>query len=356
MRALSNLNFAWIVLALVFWSAPALAIDPAQIDTAAPGRQTSHSSGLDPLIVKVEILLDRSHFSPGEIDGKPGENLTKALTAFAATHGTSWSGKWNEQLWQALTADAPQELFTKYTITENDVRGPFLQKVPSKLEDMAGLPALSYTSPREELAERFHVSENLLSALNPQAHFDRADETIIVPQVADNPLTGKVARIIVDKSAQTVTAFDAQTRLLAFYPATVGSEEKPAPSGTLKVTGVQKNPTYHYNPDYHFKGVTTQQPFTIKPGPNNPVGVVWIGLSAQGYGIHGTPDPSKVSKTESHGCVRLTNWDALQLAAAVHKGIPVDFVEGEQSAQTPQTSPSTTGQAVPERTRRSRRH
>src|SRR5262249_43537136 len=116
-----------------------------------------------------------------------------------------------------------------------------------------------------------------------------------------------------------------------FYPATVGSTEKPAPSGRLKVTGIAHNPTYRYNPDYAFKGVQAREPFTIEPGPNNPVGLVWIGLSAEGYGIHGTPDPSKISKAESHGCIRLTNWDALQLAAALARGTPVDFIGDEQN-------------------------
>jgi lipoprotein-anchoring transpeptidase ErfK/SrfK len=230
------------------------------------------------------------------------------------------------ELWQAVTNGAPDDLFTHYTITEDDVRGPFLQKLPRKMEAMKDLPGLYYTRPREELAERFHVSEDLLAALNPRVKFDTAGESLVVPAVTDNPLKAQVAQIIVDKSAQALKAFNAQKQLLAFYPATVGSEEKPAPSGRLKVTIIKRDPAYHYNPKYHFKGVKTRKPFTIKPGPNNPVGLVWIGLSGEGYGIHGTPDPDKVSKTESHGCVRLTNWDALQLAAAASKGIPVDFV------------------------------
>jgi lipoprotein-anchoring transpeptidase ErfK/SrfK len=194
------------------------------------------------------------------------------------------------------------------------------------MEAMKDLPGLYYTRPREKLAERFHVSEALLAALNPRVKFETAGESLVVPAVTDNPLKGQVAQIMVDKSAQTVKAFDEQNQLLAFYPATVGSEEKPAPSGRLKVTIIKKDPAYRYNPKYHFKGVKTRKPFTIKPGPNNPVGLVWIGLSGEGYGIHGTPNPDQVSKTESHGCVRLTNWDALQLAAVLRKGIPVDFV------------------------------
>jgi lipoprotein-anchoring transpeptidase ErfK/SrfK len=318
--------FLLVGIGLLF-SQRALALDAQQVNGAQPGATLNlGSEKLDPLVVKIEILLDRAHFSPGEIDGKPGENVTKALTAFAAAHGTNWNGHWTAELWQAVTNGAPDDLFTHYTITEDDVRGPFLQKLPRKMEAMKDLPGLYYTRPREELAERFHVSEDLLAALNPRVKFDTAGESLVVPAVTDNSLKAQVAQITVDKSAQALKAFNAQKQLLAFYPATVGSEEKPAPSGRLKVTIIKRDPAYHYNPKYHFKGVKTRKPFTIKPGPNNPVGLVWIGLSGEGYGIHGTPDPDKVSKTESHGCVRLTNWDALQLAAAASKGIPVDFV------------------------------
>lgn len=313
-------------------STPAWAFDPGQVNAAQPGSAAkTHSGKLDPLTTKIEILLDRVHFSPGEIDGKPGENVEKALTAFAQAQGTKWDKKWTPELWQALSNGAPENLFTQYTITEDDVRGPFLKKVPSKLEDMKDLPGLYYTSAREELAERFHVSENLLAALNPKAAFDKAGESLVVPIVTDNPLSKRVTRIVVDKSAQTVEAFDSKNDLIAFYPATVGSEEKPAPSGRSKVTTIKKNPPYRYNPKYHFKGVSAEKPFTVKPGPNSPVGLVWIGLTGEGYGIHGTAEPNKVSKTASHGCVRLTNWDALQLAAAVRKGVPVEFMDGEPS-------------------------
>jgi lipoprotein-anchoring transpeptidase ErfK/SrfK len=322
-------------------AAPAFALDAQEVNTAQPSATANAASGkTDALATKVEILLARAHFSPGEIDGKSGENVQKALAAFAAAHGADWNGKWTPELWQALSEGALQDLFTRYTTTQDDLNGPFLKKVPTKMEDMKDLPGLYYTNAREDLAERFHVSQDLLAALNPDATFDKPGEALVVPAVADEALGEKVARIVVDKSAQTVEAFDAHDRLLAFYPATVGSQEKPAPSGRLKVTGIAKNPTYHYNPKYHFKGVKAEEPFTIKAGPNNPVGVVWIGLTGEGYGIHGTPDPDKVSKAASHGCVRLTNWDALQLAAAVRKGIPVEFV-GEQPAKS---SSQTVGQ------------
>jgi lipoprotein-anchoring transpeptidase ErfK/SrfK len=198
---------------------------------------------------------------------------------------------------------------------------------------MKDLPTLGYTSAREKIAEKFHMSQELLQTLNPGKKLDTTGQKIVVPNVAMDDLPARAARIEVDKSAKVLKVFGGNQRLLAVYPATVGSEEKPAPSGQLTVTGVSKNPTYRYNPKYEFKGVRATEPFTIKPGPNNPVGVVWIGLSREGYGIHGTPDPAKVSKTESHGCIRLTNWDALSLASVTAKGTIVNFSGDDQAGR-----------------------
>lgn len=166
--------------------------------------------------------------------------------------------------------------------------------------------------------------------MNPGKQLDTSGERITVANVSVGSLSQKAVRLEVDKSTQVLRAFAKGDKLVAVYPVTAGSQEKPAPSGRLKVVGVSKNPTYKYNPEYAFKGVRSDKPFTIKPGANNPVGLVWIGLSEKGYGIHGTPDPSKVSKTESHGCIRMTNWDALELSSIVAKGAVVDFVGDER--------------------------
>ena len=237
------------------------------------------------------------------------------------------------EVWTALAETSKDPVITEYTISESDLKGPFLEKLPAKMEDMKSLKALSYASPREALAEKFHMSEGLLVALNSGKKFDHAGEIIVVANVLNKPAKLTIGRVEVDKSRQTVRAFDPSGALIAFFPATVGSEEKPTPSGSFKVVSADANPNYRYNPDYKFKGVKSKEAFTIQPGPNNPAGSYWIGLSAEGYGIHGTPNPSKISKSESHGCVRLTNWDVVSLGSNIRKGTPVVFVDEPQGGK-----------------------
>jgi lipoprotein-anchoring transpeptidase ErfK/SrfK len=317
-----------LLLALIAHPAVGAELDASAINAAEPSGKAISDSKPTALGVRLQVLLDRAHFSPGEIDGKFGENARKALGAFAEAKQLPSSTALSDDVWKALQADQ-RTVTTNYTITEKDVAGPFLRKLPGKMEDMKDIPKLNYTSPREELAERFHMSEELLAMLNPGQRFDHAGDSIVVVDTGrgETAKPGKAAKVEVDKIRQTVKLFDKSNALIGFYPATVGSEEKPSPNGTLKVTEIDYNPTYRYNPDYHFKGVHSRKPFIIQPGPNNPVGTVWINLSADGYGIHGTPSPGKVSKAESHGCVRLTNWDAERVAERVAKGTPVTFVE-----------------------------
>jgi lipoprotein-anchoring transpeptidase ErfK/SrfK len=324
---------ATIFLGWAVFPAVGASLDAAAINNAEFGSKPPSEDKVDAVVVKAQVLLDRARFSPGEIDGKPGENAQKALRAFAEARGLAFGKSLTPEIWTALAPTGKDPVIVEYTISENDSKGPFLEKLPAKMEDMKDLKALGYTSPREALAEKFHMSEGLLEALNPGKKFDRAGEIILVANVANKQGKLTVGRIEVDKSRQTVKAFDRSGALVAFFPATVGSEEKPTPNGSFKVVSADANPNYRYNPDYKFKGVKSRRAFTIPPGPNNPAGSYWIGLSAEGYGIHGTPNPSKVSKSESHGCVRLTNWDVGLLGSSVKKGTPVVFVDAPQGGR-----------------------
>ena len=292
-------------------------------EPAKPGAKASQAVN-----IKAQILLDRANFSPGTIDGRHGENFVNALRAFQERNGLTASGELDAPTWDKLKQDSSPVLI-EYTITRQDIAGPFAEEIPASYEKKAELKRLDYTGVAEMLAERFHMDEDLLEQLNRGKSFDEAGTVIVVANVNVKPvaLTTKIGKLEVDKTRKSVRVLAPDGKLIALYPASVGSEEKPAPSGTLKVVRVARGPTYTYNPDFKFKGVKADREIKIAPGPNNPVGAVWIALNQKTYGIHGTSEPSKVGKVELHGCVRMTNWDALALAKMVRKGTPVVFVE-----------------------------
>jgi lipoprotein-anchoring transpeptidase ErfK/SrfK len=274
-------------------------------------------------VVRAAILLDRAHFSSGEIDGYYGKNLQRAIAAYQAAHGLEASGEVDAPTWAALNEDKG-DVLVPYTIVAEDLAGPF-EKIPSDMVKKAKLSALNYESPIEGMAETFHSSPKLLAALNPGKDFTKKGEQIIGPNVMA-PFFAKAATVVVDKSNSSVTALDDAGKVLVFYPATIGSVHDPLPIGKWKITGVKRNPWFFYNSKL-FWDAEKHAKAKIRPGPNNPVGVVWIALSIDHYGIHGTPEPSKIGHTTSHGCIRLTNWDASELAALVSPGTPAILKE-----------------------------
>jgi lipoprotein-anchoring transpeptidase ErfK/SrfK len=274
-------------------------------------------------VLDAQILLDKARFSPGVIDGRDGGNTRRAIEAYQRASGIAVTGRVDAGLLRALRSAYGGEVFASYTITAADVAGPF-RPVPAGMEAMAELDTLAYESPAEALAERFHMAQAFLQELNPRANFGKAGTKITVIAAQDRRIEGKVSRIEVDGAASMLRAFAADGKLLATFPATVGSADFPSPSGRMTVRTLAEEPKYYFSPKGRNWG--PDRNLTIAAGPNNPVGSTWIDLSKDGYGIHGTPDPRLIGKTASHGCVRLTNWDARALGQAVEAGTVVEFV------------------------------
>ena len=276
-------------------------------------------------VAKIQILLDRAGLSPGVIDGRMGDNVNKAIKAYKEKTGQALRTYDPASVDEAL-AETGGDPFTTYTVTPEDAAGPYVASVPADYGEKARLDRLPYTSVLEMLAERFHMDERYLQALNPGVNFDRPGTIVKVANVG-NAVKGDVARIVADKGQKQVRVYGTNGKLLVAYPATIGSGDTPSPSGTVSVERIAFDPEYTYNPRVNFKQGANDKVLTIPPGPNGPVGSIWIALSKPTYGIHGTPEPSKIGKTFSHGCVRLTNWDATELAKMVTEGVTVEFTD-----------------------------
>ena len=318
---MSNRTFdpSALALALLLAAGAAHAQDAATPATAADATPPLGQGDRGDAVLRAMVLLDRAHFSPGEIDGVFGSNLARAVAAYQRAHGLDASGRIDMQTWSALQAGGAEPT-ANYVLTTGDVDGPFVQ-IPTDMLEKAKLEHLGYASAIEGLAERFHASPDLLRKLNPGKSFV-AGETIRVPNVEGSPSLPPVKSVVVDKSDASLMLLDAGDKVVARFPATMGSEHDPLPIGEWKINGVSKDPVFNYNPDLFWDANPSHEKATIPSGPNNPVGLVWIDLSKEHYGIHGTPEPSRIGKTQSHGCIRLTNWSALLVAEAVAKDMP----------------------------------
>lgn len=285
----------------------------------APLAPSAADASLDPSsVLRVQVLLDRAHFSPGEIDGASGSNTRRATAAFQRARGLEPAGELDAATLAELARD-PAPVLVDYTITAEDAQGPFAA-IPADMMAKSKLERLGYASLEEMLGERFHASPRLLRELNPDKTFIEG-EVLAVPNVVDPSPLPKAARVVVDESDASVSLVDAAGTTYARFPATSGSAHDPLPIGDWKIKGVARDPEFHYNPALFWDADRSHSKATVAPGPNNPVGVAWVDLSKEHYGIHGTPEPATIGKTQSHGCIRLTNWDVLALASAIAPGM-----------------------------------
>ena len=304
-------------------SAAALAQSSIPVSAPASAPAGIFSGERSAEVLLAQVLLDRAQHSPGVIDGMMGGNTRRAISSYQQANGMPATGRIDGQLLSRLRQAHGGDLFQTYTISEEDADGPFVN-VPSTMTGKADLDKVAFESPSELLAEKFHMAQSFLKALNPGANFGQAGAQILVVKPGGETLGGDIATVEVDKAANELRALSADGTLLATYPTTVGSSFHPSPDTTLQVIAVAMDPTYFFDPEGRSWG--PEQQLTIAPGPNNPVGTVWIDLSRDGYGIHGTPNPKLIGKTNSHGCVRLTNWDAVEVAKAVSDGTKVVFI------------------------------
>ena len=317
-----------LLAAAILLALPAFALTADEINAVTfADRNTQVEVGPVPFVAKAQILLSRRSISPGVIDGVDGENFRKAVAQFRRQQNLPEGDEIDELAWLSLGGDTIRDVIAEYTLSAKDASYDFADAIPRDYARQAKMKRLSYTSPQEMLGERFHMSEALLNALNPRGSFTEAGTRLLVASARRAPEVGSALRIDAVKSTGMVVVFGAEDRVLASYPATIGSEDNPSPSGEYTIERVARNPNYTYDPEKNFQQGKNTETLVLPPGPNGPVGTVWIALSKPTFGIHGTPEPSKVSKTTSHGCVRLTNWDAEELADLVKPGVTVRFVD-----------------------------
>lgn len=321
--------FAWLLAAIAFQepTGPSAIVPPpdhppitVESVSAAPFTHdlSLHSAG--PQVLRIEILLDRIKFSPGELDGVFGNNLAHAVTAFRRSRQLPLDPVVDQNVWNLLNADSGP-LFVDYAITRQDARGPYTP-IPAAMLGKARLKSLGYESAAEMLGERFHVSPKLLAALNPDKTLTEPGTVIQVPNVLTPP-PPRPASLCVNGTDLTLQGLDAGGHILMSYPVSVGSKHDPLPVGQWQVVAIHPFPVYTYDSIHFWDASGPRTKAHVAPGPNNPVGVVWIGLSKNHYGIHGTPSPGLIGRGQSHGCIRMTNWDASELSGLIQTNLNV---------------------------------
>lgn len=296
--------------------------DQLNADTATPLLRVGARGAA---VVRAQILLDRAWFPAGEIDGIYGGNMARSVAAFQASRSLPASGRVDADTWAALLQEG-EPLFIAYTLTESDVAGPY-DKVPDDPMEQGKLASLGYESMQEALGERFHMSPRLLADLNRIRQVSPGATIVVANVDAGAKAVGPALSVRIDKSDRMLYVLGAQEKVLAGFPVSFGGPEDPLPVGRLKITSEVRNPQFTYNPQLLRTSKPTEVKTQLPAGPNNPAGVMWLGLSKPHWGIHGTNEPSRMARAQTNGCVRMTNWDVLRLASVIKPGVPVDVQE-----------------------------
>ena len=304
---------------------------------------------IDMEILQQQVILDHLGFSPGVLDGRPGQSLTAALRGFQTSRGLKVTGKADPATLEALKPYRALRPTRSLALTDGALAGPFINPMPQDPVEQGKLVSLAYRGPLEKLAEMFHTTTAVLRALNDPKALLRPGTVLVFPNAlpssrayaADldpewratlnllnvDAVQPQGAKVVVDRSERVLKVYDADGKLVAQFSATMGSKHDPLPIGTWKIQGADYNPKFHYNPELFWDVSDSKEKVQLPPGPNGPVGVVWLDLNKPHYGIHGTPEPQTIGRSESHGCIRLTNWDAARLAMMVKPGTPAIFQE-----------------------------
>ncbi|MGH7542823.1 MAG: L,D-transpeptidase family protein [Gemmatimonadota bacterium] len=329
-----------------------VALDPTPPDETVHLPVFGDAEG--PSVLYVQILLDRARFSPGVLDGKWGKNTEKAVAWFQDREGLTPTGIVDAVTLARLRAQAGSApaLLGARVLTEDDLAGPFVA-IPADVYRWRDLGCMCYESLAEMLGERYHATPALLSELNGGRALDSLNpgDTLVVPNLRQEPappaagdsvvpVGPQVARVVVSGRGFYVHALDDEGRILFHFPTTLGSSYDPSPAGELEIVSITSGPWFHYQPRL-LSGVDRSKPSTlVPPGPNNPVGGIWIKLSQPHYGIHGTREPATIGYETSSGCVRLTNWDAAFLGARLAPGVRVEFRDTRVAAEPASLAPT----------------